>query len=126
MTKPKILIVEDDDLLTNMYKTKFAAEGFDVITAGDGEEGLQKMKEHNLVLVIMDIMMPKLSGIQLLELAKKDSALSKIPILMLSNLGSVQQIEKAKKLGAVNFLIKANYTPNQIISYIKKMLHKKK
>jgi two-component system, OmpR family, alkaline phosphatase synthesis response regulator PhoP len=120
--KAKILIVEDDSLLIKMYQTKFVNEGYEVLVAGDGEQGLKLIRENLPQFVILDFMMPKLSGMGLLELLHADPALSQIPVMMLSNMSQPSEIEKAKTLGAKEFLLKANYTPGQIVEIVKKYL----
>ena len=115
----RILIVEDDSLLIKMYQTKFAAEGFEILTAEDGEAGWQVIKTQKPDFVIMDVMMPKYSGLQVLEAIRKDDELKNTPVLMLSNLSAPDKMEKAKALGVKEFLIKANYTPSQIVDKVK-------
>jgi CheY-like chemotaxis protein len=118
----KILIIEDDPLLVKMYQTKFTKEGYEVITAGDGAEGLEKIRLNRPDFLIMDVMMPKVSGIQLLEIIRQDPTTASIPAIMLSNLGQPEQIEAANKLGVKEFLLKANFTPSQIVEKVKQYL----
>jgi two-component system, OmpR family, phosphate regulon response regulator PhoB len=120
--KAKILIVEDDALLVKMYKTKFENEGYEVIVAGDGEQGLVYIKQYLPDFIILDFMMPKLSGMGLLEQLALDPQSKNIPVMMLSNMSNPLEIENAKRLGAKEFLIKANYTPGQIVEIVKKYL----
>jgi len=124
--KPRIIIVEDDTLLSKMYSTKFVAEGFDVLAALDGEMALQFLHDKPTPdFIIMDMMMPKLSGVQVLEQIRNIPELAKIPVLILSNLQDPAQIHKAKELGIVEYLIKANYTPSQIAEFVKNYLAKR-
>lgn len=118
----KILIVEDDPFLQKMYQKKFELENFSVETAGDGEEGLVKMKSFGPDLVLMDIMMPKLNGIDAVEKAREDPALAQIPILILTNLSSTEDAKLAVGRGAVGYLVKSDYTPAQVIGKIKEIL----
>jgi CheY-like chemotaxis protein len=122
MSQSKILIIEDDPLLVKMYMTKFMMEGYQVVTAGDGEQGFAVAKAEKPNFIIMDVMMPKLSGLQLLEMLRADPELKDLPVLMLSNLSQPAEVEKAKQLGVKDFLIKANYTPSQIVEKVREYL----
>lgn len=115
----KILIVEDDPFLLKMYVKKLQVEGYDVEIAKDGEEGLSKIKSFRPDLVLMDIMLPKLNGLEAIEKAKADPEIKGIPILVLSNLSSSADTGAAVRKGAVGFLIKSDYTPSQVIEKIK-------
>lgn len=119
---PRILIVEDDSFLLKMYSKKLQVEGYEVETAMDGEEGLQKIKSFLPNLVLMDLMLPKLNGLEAIEKAKADPAIRNIPILVLSNLSVTADTEEAVKKGAVGYLIKSDYTPSQVIDKIKEIL----
>lgn len=119
----KILIVEDDPFLLKMYHKKFQVEGFEVEIAEDGIAGLAKMKSFAPNLVLMDIMMPKLNGLEALEKAKADPAIAKIPVLVLTNLSTSTDAEAAVKKGAIGFLIKSDVTPSQVISKAKQILN---
>jgi DNA-binding response OmpR family regulator len=119
-TKPVILLVEDDPLLTKMYQTKFSMDGFDVRVAQDGEEGYQKIKEGGISFVIMDVMMPKLSGVDLYEKVRGEGI--DIPTIFLTNLALEEQAKKVLSLGAKEYLIKANLTPKEIVDKIKTYL----
>jgi len=125
--KPRIIIVEDDTLLSKMYATKFTAEGFDVVLALDGEAAVQQIAKQPFPdFMIMDMMMPKLSGIQVLERMRATPQFAKTPVLILSNLSDPVQIQKVKQLGVVDYLVKANYTPSQIAEFVKTYLLTKK
>ena len=117
-----IMLVEDDSLLVKMYKTKFESEGYQVLVADDGQKGLEMIQNHKPDFIILDFMMPRLSGMELLAHMQQNPQFKNIPTIMLSNMSNQAQIEKAKKLGAREFLIKANYTPAQIVSKIKQYL----
>jgi len=115
--KKKILLIEDDVDLSEMYKMRFAASGFDVKTASDGEKGLDEMRKFNPDLVLLDIVMPKKDGFDLLEEvqgAAEGDAIKKIPIVILSNLASPIDIMEGKRLGAKDWWTKAFNTPTQI------------
>lgn len=118
----KILIVEDDPFLSKMYKKKFEVGGFEVQVAEDGVSGLEKMKSFTPDLVLMDIMMPKLNGIEAMEKAKADPSLSKIPVLILTNLSTAADASMAVKKGAAGFLVKSDVTPAQVVAKTKSIL----
>ncbi len=115
----KILIIEDDKFLRELIVQKLNKEGFNVSEAIDGEEGIKKTKEEKPDLVLLDLILPGIDGFEVLSQMKKDSSLSSIPVIILSNLGQKEDIEKGLKLGAVDYLIKAHFTPGEIIEKIK-------
>lgn len=118
----KILIVEDDLMVSSMYKTKFQAEGFEVIIADDGAAGLEMAKKEKPDLVMLDVILPQLDGFSVLEELKKDKSTKDIPVIMLTNLGTSEDKAKGEKLGAVDYFVKASLTPMQISEKIKKYL----
>src|SRR4030067_1214761 len=97
----KILIVEDDPLVSRMYQTVFEFEGFEVELARNGEEGIEKLKKEKPVMILLDIMMPKMSGIDVLRELKADIKTKKIQVVVLTNLSGDKDAEKALELGAV-------------------------
>ncbi len=125
MAKPQtILLVEDDMDLIEMYETKFKMEGFQVERAGNGAEALNKIKESKPSIVLLDIVMPEVDGVQVLRDLKTDPATKEIPVLLLTNLGQDGDIKKGMELGAADYLIKANFTPNEVVGKINKVLAK--
>ncbi len=120
----KILLVEDEPFLSGMYQTKLKMENFDVAAASDGEEGLQKFKEDSFDLVLLDIMMPKHNGFEVLKVIRKDSDQKKaaIPVIMLTNLGQKSDIEQGLLLGANDSIVKANFTPAEVVTKINKLI----
>lgn len=123
-TKPVILLAEDDTLLSRMYKTKFEKEGFQIVTAEDGETALKIALEQKIDLIILDIMMPKLSGIDMLRRLREDPRGQNIPVIVLSNLTQQKEAQEALQLGAKEYLIKANLIPSQIIAKVRQYLGK--
>ncbi|KKQ96197.1 MAG: Two-component transcriptional regulator, partial [Candidatus Woesebacteria bacterium GW2011_GWA1_39_12] len=107
----KILIVDDDALMIRMYQTKFKSDGYSVETAADGEECLSKIGSSKPDLVLLDIMMPKVNGLQVLKKLKSNDETNKIPVVLLSNVGEDNDINKGLEMGAVAYLVKASYTP---------------
>jgi len=118
----KILLIEDDPFLLSMYSIKFEAEGFVVITADDGEKGLEAAKSADSDIILLDILMPKMNGFEVLEKLKADDRTRKIPIILLTNLNQKDEIEKGLILGADDYLIKAHFMPSEVVTRIKKIL----
>ncbi|MDO8663534.1 MAG: response regulator [Candidatus Wildermuthbacteria bacterium] len=114
----KILIVEDDKFLRELITQKLSKEGFEVRDAVDGEDGIKKIKEERPDLVLLDLILPSIDGFEVLSRIKGDLALSSIPVIILSNLGQKEDVERGLKLGAVDYLIKAHFTPGEIIEKI--------
>ena len=118
----KILIVEDDNFLRELIAKKLIDENYKVSEAVDGEEGLKKIKEEKPDLIVLDLILPGVDGFEVLSKMKEDDALKSIPVIILSNLGQRDDIERGLKLGAVDYLIKAHFTPGEIIEKIKNAL----
>ncbi len=118
----KIVVVEDDKFLREMISRKLDKEGYEVIQAIDGEKGEQKIKEEKPDLVLLDLILPGIDGFEVLSNIKQDSELKDIPVIILSNLGQKSEVERGLKLGAVDFLIKAHFTPGEIITKIQEII----
>jgi len=118
----KILIVEDDRFLRELIARKLKNEGYEVMEAVDGEEGLKKIKEEKPDLVLLDLILPGIDGFEVLTRAKEDPVTAPIPVIILSNLGQREEIERGLKLGAIDYLIKAHFTPGEIIEKIKNIV----
>lgn len=121
-----ILIIEDDKFLRELISRKLIGEGFKIDEAIDGEEGLKKIKESKPDLVLLDLILPGLDGFEVLERIKDDSSTASVPVLILSNLGQKDEIERGLSLGAVDFLVKAHFTPEEIVAKMKEILPRKK
>lgn len=122
MEKKKILIIEDDDVLQTALQEFLAGKGFEIISALDGEEGVKMAKMKNPDLILLDIILPKKDGYEVLKEIKSDQATQKIPVILLTNLGSLSDVEKALELGATTYLIKADYKLEEIVKKIKEIL----
>lgn len=120
-----VLIIEDDKFLRDLITQKLFAEGFKVQAAVDGESGLKILKEESIELIILDLLLPGIDGFEVLKRIKEDEAMKSIPVVVLSNLGQREDIDRAMSLGAEDFMVKANFTPNEIIDKIKGILRKK-
>jgi DNA-binding response OmpR family regulator len=120
--RKKILVVDDEAPIREIYNKEFSAAGFDVVLAADGEEGLLKAGEEMPNLILLDIMLPKMSGIDVLKSLKKNSLTKEIPVLLLTNLGEETIIKEGFSLGANGYLLKVSYTPAQVIEECRKFL----
>ncbi|HTM68429.1 MAG TPA: response regulator [Candidatus Binatia bacterium] len=119
----KVLIVDDDAFLSGIYATKLELDGFGVVTARDGEEGLKAAMKEKPDLILLDVLMPKLDGFEVLKRLKADPETKPIPVIMLTNLGQKEDIEKGLQDGAVDYLIKAHFVPAEAVEKIKKVLN---
>jgi CheY-like chemotaxis protein len=118
----KILIIEDDPLMRRLYQKIFSFEKYEVETAEDGIEGLDKARTIKPTLILLDIMMPKMNGLQVLDKLKEDPDLKKIPVVILTNLAGQQDAEAAMLKGAVKYIVKSEYEPKQISDMVKDIL----
>lgn len=114
----KVLIIEDDTFFQKFYATKLQEKGYEVAVASDGEEGLLKASSDKPNIILLDIIMPKKDGFEVLEALSQDLNLKVIPVLVLSSLGQEQDVEKAKKLGAVDYINKSFYDVETLFSKI--------
>ena len=112
---PKILLIEDDLPLLRMYQVVFKNAGYNILSAIDGEEGIKKAREEKPDLILLDLVLPKKSGFEVLKELKDDSQFSKIPIICLSVLHQEEDKEKCKELGAMDFFVKTDITPDELV-----------
>jgi CheY-like chemotaxis protein len=117
--KIKVLLVEDDYLIRTLLKAKLEKNGFTVEIAVDGTVVLDLARKQKPDLIALDILMPVVNGYQVLDLLKQDAELSEIPVVIMSNLGQEGEIEKCIRKGASSFIIKANYTPSQMVDELR-------
>lgn len=118
----KILIIEDDPLIQRMYQKIFTFEQYQVEVASNGEEGLEKVKTVAPTIILLDIMMPKMNGLQVLEKLKIDPATHNIPVIMLTNLAGTQDAETALSKGAVKYIVKSEFEPKQVVDMVKEVM----
>jgi len=118
----KILIVEDDSLMSRMYQKIFTFEGYEVEMAADGEEGFEKAKTTKPTIMLLDVMMPKMNGLQALEKLKLDPETKAIPVIMLTNLAGQQDAETAMTKGAIKYIIKSEHEPKEVANIVKEIL----
>ncbi|MDD4271621.1 MAG: response regulator [Patescibacteria group bacterium] len=115
---PKILIVEDEEYLSDMYKIKFEQAGYATVIAHDGLEGFELAKREQPDLVLLDLILPKLDGFKVLAQIRKEPSTKKIKIFILSNLGQSDEVNKGMATGADGYFIKANLTPSQLLEKV--------
>ncbi|HOF44671.1 MAG TPA: response regulator [Candidatus Pacearchaeota archaeon] len=118
----KILLIEDDKFLRELMVKKLLTMDYDVTSAVDGESGLSMIKEIKPDVVLLDLILPGINGFEVLEKAKQDPEIADIPVIILSNLGQKEDIERGQKLGAADFMIKAHFTPQEVVNKIKTIL----
>ncbi len=114
----KILIIEDEEILSNLLQKKLTAEGYEVEVAKDGEEGMEKVRETIPDLVLLDIIMPKKGGFEVMEEMSEDENLSSVPIIVVSNSGQPVEIDRAQNLGAKDWLVKTEFDPQEVIEKV--------
>lgn len=119
---PKILLVEDDPLNVRLYRKKLTKEGFDVVVATDGSEGLAKAEREAPDLILLDVLMPKMSGYAMLEAMRPDERLRRIPVVVLTNLTSEWGAERIRALGIARYLTKAENPPDAVVAVIRTLL----
>jgi DNA-binding response OmpR family regulator len=115
----KILLIEDDPLLIDIYRTKLNAVGFNVVIINDGEKALESVGQESPDAILLDIVLPKVDGWEILKSIKEKN--KNIKVIVLSNLGQKEEVEKGFSLGAEKYLIKANYTPSDVVAEIEKL-----
>lgn len=118
----KILIVEDDKFLRELIGQKLVREGYEILESVDGEDGIKKIKSEKPGLVLLDLILPNIDGFEVLSRIKKEVLTDVPPVIILSNLGQKEDVEKGLKLGATDYLIKAHFTPGEIIEKVKSIM----
>ena len=117
--KKVILLVEDDEFLAELYATKLSLEGYEVIAAVDGKRGLKLAQEKHPTLILLDIILPKLDGFEVLTELKQSDATKDIPVILLTNLSQREEVQRGLRLGAADYLIKAHFMPSEVVKKIK-------
>lgn len=119
---PLILLVEDDKFLRNIIAQKLGQAGFRVEEAVDGKDALQKVGAVSPKLILLDLLLPEIDGFIVLKRLQENNDLKKIPVIVLSNLGQDEDMRKAKELGAKDYMVKAYFTPTEVIERVQKIL----
>lgn len=122
----KILLIEDEPLLANLLKQRLEKNSFEVLLARDGEEGLKILRETKPDLILLDIILPKISGFELMETLRNNTDFQQAPIIIISNLGQDNDIEKGQSLGAVGYFIKAKISIEELVQQVKDFIEGKK
>lgn len=117
-----VLVVEDDKYMREVLVAKLDKEGFAVLEAMDGSTGLDMTAKKKPDLVILDVILPVMNGFDYLDAKAKVAAIASIPVIILSNLGQREDVERGMKLGAKDYLVKAHFTPNDLIAKVKAYL----
>jgi len=118
----KILLIEDDQFIRDLYERQFKLAGFEVDSAADGEIGLQKANINTYSMILLDLLLPKINGLDLLKTLKQNSQTKNIPVVILSNLANDTHLETGMRLGALAYIIKSQSTPRQVIEQIQSLL----
>lgn len=113
------MIVEDDSFVMDIYQTKLSQEGYVVIEARDGLEALEHLEKEKPDLILLDIIMPRMDGMEVLKKIKEDERFSNIPVILLTNLSQKEEINLGLGLGANDYLIKSHFTPSEVLEKIK-------
>ena len=120
--KTKVLIIEDDSYISDMYRIKFESENFETIVANNGIEGIKFLEKVVPDIILLDVVMPKVDGFSVLKEIKKNPKLNKIPVVLLTNLSQKENVERGFELGASSYIIKAHFTPSEVVEKIKEVL----
>jgi CheY-like chemotaxis protein len=120
----KILLIEDEEILLNLLQKKLTGAGYEISIAKDGQEGLNLIKEIKPDLILLDIIMPKMGGFEVMEEMQKDEELKKIPVIIISNSGQPVELDRAQKLRAKDWLIKTEFDPQEVIDKVVKQIGK--
>lgn len=121
----KILLIDDDPFILDMYVLKLKDSGFTIDSASNGKDGLSKIKTFEPDLLLLDIVMPTMDGFDVLQEIKKNPPTRLFKIVLLSNLGQKEDVERGLGLGADDYLVKANFTPGEVVQKIQEVLSKK-
>ncbi len=127
ITNKKILIIDDDEFLLDMYVVKFKESGFDVEACRGGEDAILKIKSGlSPGVILLDIVMPGIDGFEVLRLIKKDGLSPDALVIILTNLGQKEDVEKGMRLGANDYIVKAHFTPSEVVKRVLELMENKK
>lgn len=119
----KIAIIEDDPVISQMYRMKFEADGFDVQLANNGKSGVALVENFSPDIILLDLQMPEMNGVEALEIIRKKEASKKTPVIILTNLGEEESPKQLQSLGIHSYIVKANLTPRQVVGRVKEALN---
>jgi two-component system, OmpR family, phosphate regulon response regulator PhoB len=120
----KVLIVEDDEFLQSLESTKLKKEGYEVFVAGTGEEALIKVEEANFDLLLLDLILPNFDGFEILKKVREYEKTKDLPVIVFSNLSEEKDINKSKELGANFFMVKSNFTLDELVEHVNKIFNR--
>lgn len=120
----KIALIEDNAVISQMYRMKFENEGFDVQLATNGEDGVALVKEFSPDIILLDLQMPVMGGAEALKKIRADESSKNIPVIILTNLGEEESPKELASLNIHSYIVKANLTPSQVVARIKEVLDK--
>ncbi|OGE75351.1 MAG: hypothetical protein A3C85_02275 [Candidatus Doudnabacteria bacterium RIFCSPHIGHO2_02_FULL_48_21] len=123
--KAKILVVEDEEILLTALKEELSSGGYEVDGANDGQEGLDKVKSFKPDLILLDLVMPKMDGMEMLQRLKGSPETRDVPVVILTNLSDYERISEALSLGAMDYLVKANYKLEDLLDKVKTVIARK-
>jgi len=118
----KILLIEDEEIIYILLQKKLTSAGYEVYIAKDGEEGLEKAREIVPDLILLDVVMPRKSGFEVMEELREDENLKDIPVVVISNSGQPVELDRARELGVKDWLIKTEFDPQEVIEKVKKQI----
>ena len=119
----KIAIIEDDPVISQMYRMKFEADGFDVQLANNGKRGVDLVKDFTPDLILLDLQMPEMNGVEALTIIRKNDWGKTVPVIILTNLGEEESPKELRTLGIHSYIVKANLTPRQVVQHAKDALN---
>lgn len=123
----KVLLIEDDPMVVRMYERKLKMSGYKLSLAYNGEEGFVVLRNETPDIILLDVMMPKMDGLETLKKIKADEAYKDVPVIILTNFGDrSEDVQKCKKMGAEDYWVKANMSLNEMVERINNILAKKK
>lgn len=120
----KIMIIEDDSFVMDIYQTKLSQAGYEIIEAVNGIDAIKKLEKETPDLLLLDIVMPYVDGLEVLKKVKEDERLKNIPVILLTNLSQKEEVDKGLELGANDYLIKSHFTPSEVLEKIEIYLTK--
>jgi DNA-binding response OmpR family regulator len=121
--KPRVCIIDDDPDLREIYSIVLKREGFDIFLAVDGKQGVETAKKERPDIIILDMNMPVMNGVEVLEALGSDPELKKIPVIVLSNIDSMETIKEVGKFDTHFYFIKAMTTPQKVVAHVREVLH---
>ena len=118
----KVLVVEDEQLIADLLQKKLIKEGYYAFAAGDGEMALQQIRKEHPDVVLLDIVLPRLNGFEVLAQMRREEELRKIPVIIISNSGQPAEIEKAREAGVRDWLIKTEFDPQEVVEKVRRQI----